>query len=85
MKIYLYLLKSLNNGIFYVGISNDVYRRLNEHNQGKVNSTIKNLPFKVVYFKEHNNYEEARRHEKWLKKKKTDYKEKLSGEWARPA
>lgn len=78
-------MKSLNNGIFYVGISNDVYRRLNEHNQGKVNSTVKNLPFEVVYFKEHNNYEEARRHEKWLKKKQTDYKEKLSREWARPA
>jgi len=72
-----YLIKSLKDESFYTGISADPFKRLNEHNSGKLKITSLHKPFVLVYFKEHLNYNEARKHEKWLKKKNRDYKSKL--------
>ena len=60
-----------------MGITNDPQRRLKEHNSGKADATRRNQPYELKYFKEHLDYEEARKHEKWLKKKGQEYKEKL--------
>jgi len=77
MKVYTYLLKSLKDEKYYVGITNDINRRLFEHNNGKLLTTAKRRPFSLVYYKTHENYLEARNHEKWLKKKNKEYKNKL--------
>lgn len=80
--VYTYLLKSSINYSFYVGIAKDPFSRLREHNNGKVESTKKFKNWKLVYVKKHNNYKEARKHEKWLKKKNIMYKNKLAGQAA---
>jgi len=72
--IYTYLLQSLKDGSFYTGISIDLHNRVNSHNDGRVSSTKLKRPYTLVYFKEHSDYAQARKHEKWLKKKNRDYK-----------
>ncbi len=42
---YVYILKSLKDGNLYIGRSNDVSRRLAEHNRGAVSSTKSRRPF----------------------------------------
>lgn len=39
-----YILKSLKDGNFYIGRTNDFDRRFKEHNSGKVQSTKSRLP-----------------------------------------
>jgi putative endonuclease len=79
--VYTYLLKN-NKGTFYIGISENPNRRLNEHNAGKVLTTRLKKPWNLVYLKSHKNYIEARKQEKWLKKKNHNYKNKLAGQAA---
>jgi len=73
-----YLIKSEIDSSFYCGITSDVKRRLAEHNQGKLKNTSSKKPWKLVYYKMHTDYQEARKHEKWLKKKNRKYKENLA-------
>ena len=61
-----------------MGISDNPTKRLKEHNSGKLKTSSKLKPYVLVYTKEYKNYELARKHEKWLKKKNKDYKEKLA-------
>lgn len=68
------MLQSLADNGFYVGITNDVNERLKKHNKGEVKSTKNRRPLKIVYLKNHCSYEDARKHEKWLKKKDIKYK-----------
>ena len=75
--IYTYLLKSVKDGSYYVGISKNPELRLKEHNNGDNVSTSLRLTWKLVYKKSHDSYEDARKHEKWLKKKNRRYKKKL--------
>ncbi len=42
---FVYILKSLKDNDFYVGSTNDVHRRLTEHNSGNVDSTKCRVPF----------------------------------------
>ena len=72
-----YLIKSLKDGSYYTGISEDANKRLKEHNSGKLAQTKKHRPYILVYFKNYLDYNEARKHEKWLKKKSKEYKSKL--------
>lgn len=72
------MLKSLKDGSYYVGISENVSRRLKEHDTGKLKTTAKNKPYKIVFIKEYLDYKTARKHEIWLKKKSIIYKDKLA-------
>lgn len=65
------------DGSYYVGISELPEDRLIQHNQGKSDYTKRKRPWKLVYKKEHKDYQEARKHELWLKKKNRLYKDKL--------
>jgi len=42
---YVYLLRSLTDNNLYVGSTNNIRRRLAEHNSGKVDSTKGRIPF----------------------------------------
>lgn len=77
MAVYTYLIKSAVDGSYYIGISDDPSRRLDEHNRGQLKQTAKKKPYTLVYKKEHADYVEARKHEKWLKKKNREYKDNL--------
>ena len=48
---YVYILKSAIDNNLYVGSTNDIARRLTEHNSGKVDSTKNRTPFSLeAYF-----------------------------------
>ena len=67
MYYYVYVLLSEKDGNFYTGYTNDIKRRLDEHNDGKVYSTKLRLPVKLVYYEGCLNQQDATKREKYLK------------------
>jgi len=67
VKIGTYILFSLKDRRTYVGSTNDLDRRLLEHEKGKVISTKNRLPVKLLYFEEFDNILEARKKEHYFK------------------
>jgi putative endonuclease len=49
-EYYVYILQSRQNYSFYKGSTNDLARRLSEHNDGKEFSTARYLPWDLVWF-----------------------------------
>jgi putative endonuclease len=64
---YIYLLKSLISEKTYVGMTNEISRRIKEHNSGKSKFTNRYMPWKLIYSEEMNTREEARKREKYFK------------------
>ena len=64
---YVYLLKSKKDKNFYTGSTNDLERRMNEHNNGLVFSTKSRIPFELVYYEAYKSEDDARRRERKLK------------------
>ena len=64
---FVYVLISEKDKKFYTGFSEDVYKRLDQHNKGLVESTKYRRPFKLVYFEASMNLEDALHREKYLK------------------
>lgn len=65
---YLYVLKSLKDGNLYFGSTNNLRRRLLEHNSGKSQSTKGRRPFELRYYEAYFKEESARKREESLKK-----------------
>lgn len=63
---YVYVLK-LANASLYTGTTNDLKKRPQEHNAGKVVATKSNLPAKLVFYEAFENEKDAWRREKYLK------------------
>jgi putative endonuclease len=68
---YVYILQSEKNNRYYVGSTNDLVRRLSEHNSGHTESLKNLLPVKLVFSKEYSVKGEAGRMERHLKKLKS--------------
>ena len=68
---WVYLLQSERNGRYYVGYCEDVERRLEQHNAGKVKATRHIRPWRVAYREEHSTGTEARQREYYLKSLKS--------------
>ena len=64
---YVYVLHSLADDQFYVGLTRDLPARLQAHNEGLVTSTKKRMPFELVYREGCLNESDAARREKYLK------------------
>jgi putative endonuclease len=64
---YNYILVSLKNGEFYTGFTDNLVRRLKEHNQGLNFSTKRYLPWKLIYYEACLDKDDALRREKYLK------------------
>ncbi len=47
---FVYILKSQKDNGIYIGKTNDLYRRLAEHNSGNVSSTKSRRPFIVLEY-----------------------------------
>jgi putative endonuclease len=62
-----YIIKSLIDGSFYIGMTDNFERRLSEHNAGKVKSTKGKRPWELAYFEEIEGREAARAREKYFK------------------
>lgn len=67
MSYYIYVLKSLVNGDIYVGSTEDVEKRFQLHNQGKVKSTKGYRPWTLLKSEEFRARSEAVRRERFLK------------------
>ncbi len=67
MKIYVYILYSRSLDKYYAGSSEDVSKRLLQHNSGKGNFTSKGIPWKLVTFFICNSRSEAIQLEKKIK------------------
>jgi len=66
-KAFVYLLKSVQNNMHYVGWTTDVKRRLDEHNSGKSYSTKTRGPWKLMGYETYNSAGEAKKREHTLK------------------
>lgn len=64
---YVYILKSKKDGKLYTGHTEDLKKRLAEHNSGKVRSTALRRPFILVYSEAFPTRSEARWRERHLK------------------
>ena len=64
---FVYVLHSIHAKKTYVGITNDINRRLKQHNNGYHFYTKKYIPWKLLYYEKHKNRQEARIREKYLK------------------
>jgi len=64
---YVYVLEGLSDHNWYTGSTNDLRKRFEEHNNGKVISTRNRRPFKVIYYEACLNDHDARIREKYLK------------------
>lgn len=64
---YIYVLQSLVNERLYTGSTNNIERRLKEHNSGQSKYTSLTKPFKLVYSEEYLSRLEARKRELFLK------------------
>jgi len=64
--VNVYVLKSLFDGILYVGISMDIDRRIKEHNLGGSKFTSGHIPWELVYKEEMPDFKTARAREKFL-------------------
>jgi len=64
---YVYVLQSNKDKNFYVGFTTNLPKRLEEHNAGKVTSTIRRIPLHLVYWEGCLNQIDATQREKYLK------------------
>lgn len=67
MIYFVYAIKSINKNYIYVGLTNDLNRRISQHNQGKEKTTRPYAPFQTIYTEKFPNRILARAKEKYLK------------------
>jgi len=62
-----YILLSLKDRKRYLGSTNDIIRRLEQHEKGQVISTKNRRPLKLIYSEQYDSENLARQREKYLK------------------
>lgn len=86
MKYYVYILSNWNNNVLYVGVTNDLARRVYEHKNHLVEGfTSKYNVTKLVYYEVTDDIKAAIAREKqlknWNRTKKEKLIETLNKEW----
>ncbi len=67
-----------NNKVLYIGVTNDLYRRVREHKEmARRSFTSKYIVTKLVYYEEYSSIAEAIEREKRLKWWKREWKNEL--------
>lgn len=75
---YVYMMANANNGVLYIGVTNDLVRRVAEHAEGGGSVfTRKYNCHKLVYFEVFPDIEQAIAREKQLKNWKREWKNQL--------
>lgn len=78
MSYYVYILATELNGTLYVGVTNDLVRRVHEHRTDAVDGFTKKYGVhRLVYFETSESIESAIEREKVLKRWKRDWKRAL--------
>ncbi len=77
-QYYIYIMSNKKNGTIYVGVTNDLVRRVSEHKNGLVEGFTKKHALKnLVYFEPFDSIEGAIVREKQLKKWNRAWKMRL--------
>ncbi len=78
MSYYVYILASQRNGTLYIGVTNNLIKRIWEHREDLVEGFTKRYKIKtLVYFEETQDVSEALKREKQLKKWQRKWKLEL--------
>ncbi len=85
-KYYVYLITNQNNTTLYCGVTNDIYRCINEHNDKVVTGFSEKYKLnKLVYVEEYGCINDALRREKqlkgWRREKKNALINRDNAEW----
>ena len=64
---YVYILRSQVDKELYIGCTNDLPRRFEEHNTGKIYSTNDRTPLELIYYEAFISKQDAFAREQWLK------------------
>ena len=67
---FVYIIKSLKDESFYIGQTDDIEKRIEQHNQGLSKYTSKKMPWELVYKEEYTSREDAMKREYFLKKQR---------------
>lgn len=67
MFSYVYILKSLKDSKFYVGCTDDLKKRLREHNRGDSFATKTRIPLTLIYYEAYPHRQDAERRERFFK------------------
>jgi putative endonuclease len=74
-QYYVYILASKKNGTLYIGVTNNIIRRVYEHKNDEVEGFTKKYEVhKLVYYEQTENIESALNREKQLKKWNREWK-----------
>ena len=75
---YVYILASRHHGTLYIGVTNSLSKRLEQHRNGEGSSFVKTYGvYRLVYVESYERAEEAIVREKQLKRWKRDWKIEL--------
>jgi len=67
---YLYVLKN-KKGSYYIGTTNNIERRIQEHNNGKSKATKNRGPWNIVYTEKFRTRSQAMKREYYIKSQKS--------------
>jgi putative endonuclease len=85
-QYYVYILASRKNGTLYIGVTNDLLKRVYEHKNNLIEGFTKKYGVRnLVYYEQHNEVGKAITREKQIKKWKRNWKieliEKTNPNW----
>lgn len=66
---YFYVLQSLTDKDLYFGYTNNLRRRVKEHNDGQVIATRRRTPLRLVYYEAYRSEKDARTRELQIKRR----------------
>ena len=72
---YVYVIKSSVDNKLYIGSTNDLKRRLSEHNAGQNKSTMHRKPLELVYYEAYRSKLDSLERERKLKRFNNSYTE----------
>jgi len=67
---YVYVLYNASENFIYIGYSENLKQRIQEHNEGKVKSTKAYAPLKLIFYEAYPTKSDAKRREIYLKSNK---------------
>ena len=67
MEVWVYVIESVTDQVWYTGMAIDPVRRLADHNACRNRFTKGHLPWKLIFTERHENWKGGRVREKYLK------------------
>ena len=71
MKYFVYIIKSIKDGSYYIGSTQNLTKRMERHNQGRSTYTKAKKPWKLIFSEEHPDRSSAIIREKEIKSRKS--------------